>query len=258
VAHQRGSRLVTLPHLADLDLDAGAWPPLPRLRIGSPRLLASTALAPHRVHPWVAASALVLQGRGQHRSLTTLMHALLARGACETTWPTRGETWVVAVDYQSGRRVAFGRAGAPDVPLPDAVVASCSIPGWYEPKVIGGRRYIDGGVRSGTSLDLLARADLDHVYVLAPMASYDMDNPRHPSARVERLFRRILTAALTMEARKVRATGAEVTVLTPGPADLTAIGANLMDPSRRQRVLDTSLVTSVAALGATEPPRQAA
>lgn len=252
VEHQRGVPLIALPHLAELDQDAGPFPRLPRLRIGSPRLLASTALAPHRVHPWVAASALVLLGRGQLQSLTSLVQALLAQDAGRTiatspTWPVRGETWIMAVDYESGRRVAFGRAGAPAVPLPDAVVASCSIPGWYEPKVIHGRRYIDGGVRSSTSLDLLARVDLDEVYVLAPMASYKADNPRNPSARLERLVRRIITTGLTAEVQKVRATGTTVTVLTPGPEDLGAIGVNMMDPARRRQVLETSLRTSRAA-----------
>ena len=252
VAHQRGAPLVALPRLTDLDRGSGAWPPLPRMRIGSPRLLVSSALAPHRVHPWVAASALILQGRGQHGSLTTLLDALLANDASGLagTWPERADTWVMAVDYQSGRRVAFGRPGAPAAALPDAVVASCSIPGWYEPKIIGGRRYIDGGVRSTTSLDLLARAGLDEVYVLAPMASYDLDNPFNPPARIERLFRRFVTAALTQEVQKVRAAGTQVTVLTPGREDLAAIGANMMDPARRQTVLETSLGTSRAILAA--------
>lgn len=251
VAHQRGASLVRLPDLTELDRDAGPLPPLPRMRIGSPRLLMSTALAPHRVHPWVAASALVLQGRGRHRSLNALVHALVAHDATAASaqrWPGRGETWIVAVDYQSGRRVAFGRPGAPATSLPDAVVASCSIPGWYEPMVIDGRRYVDGGVRSSTSLDLLARANLDEVYVLAPMASYETDSPRHPAARVERLFRRLITTALTVEVHKVRAAGTTVTVLTPGREDLAAIGANLMDPARRQQVLETSLRTAPAAL----------
>jgi NTE family protein len=254
VEHQRGSRLVRLPHLAQLDRDAGPLPRLPRMRIGSPRLLVSTALRPHRVHPWVAASALVPQGRGRHRSLTALIDALLAQDPQRSArnWPGPGETWVVAVDYESGRRVSFGRPGAPAATLPDAVVASCSIPGWYEPKVIGGRRYVDGGVRSSTSLDLLARAGLDEVYVLAPMASYRLDNPRNPAARLERLFRRWVTAALNVEVGRVRATGTKVTVLTPGPADLAAIGANLMDPARRQRVLETSLQTSRAAFNPNE------
>src|SRR2546423_7141986 len=41
VAHQRGARVAALPHLADLD-GGGPLPPLPRLRIGSPRLLGGT------------------------------------------------------------------------------------------------------------------------------------------------------------------------------------------------------------------------
>src|SRR5204862_3991198 len=134
--------------------------------------------------------------------------------------------WIMAVDYGSGRRIAFGRAGAPPASLADAVVASCSIPGWYRPKDIGGQRYIDGGVRSSTSVDLLARADLDQVFVLAPMASYTMDSPWHPAVRLERVFRRIITLALTREVRKVEATGKKVLVLTPGPEDLAVMGAN--------------------------------
>ncbi|HEX8132027.1 MAG TPA: patatin-like phospholipase family protein, partial [Actinomycetes bacterium] len=157
----------------------------------------------------------------------------------------------------SGRRVAFGRAGAPPATLPEAVVASCSIPGWYRPTVIGGRRYVDGGVHSTTSLDLLAGADLDEVYVLAPMASFVMDAPRNPYARLERRLRRLITLGLLREVRKVRRLGVNVTVLTPGPEDLTAIGANLMEPRRRVRVLDTSLRTSAAALATLEEAREA-
>src|SRR5581483_4590995 len=114
-------------------------------------------------------------------------------GPAEVPWPSR-QTWVVAVDYHSGRRVAFGRQGAPSASLADAVVASCSLPGWYEPKVIGGRRYVDGGVRSSTSLDLLSRLDLDEVYVLAPMACADPDRPRNPAVRAERLVRQLITS----------------------------------------------------------------
>jgi NTE family protein len=36
-------------------------------------------------------------------------------------------------------------------------------------------------------------------------------------------------------------------VLGPGPEDLAAIGANLMDDTRRRHVLETSLRTSVLA-----------
>jgi NTE family protein len=259
VEHQRGTPLALLPQLSEIDRDAGGpLPPLPRMRVGSPRLLLSTALAPHRILPWVAASALVPQGRARHTSLEALVRALLAQAEAHaratvarnarTGWAPGGETWVMAVDYDSGRRVAFGRAGAPPATLPEAVVASCSIPGWYRPTVIRGRRYVDGGVHSSTSLELLAEVDLDETYVLAPMASYVMDTPRNPYARLERQFRRLITVGLQREAWKVQARGIRVTVLTPGPADLTAMGANLMDPRRRIRVLETSLHTSAAAL----------
>jgi NTE family protein len=254
VEHQRGSRLAGLPHLSQLDRDTGPFPPLPRLRIGSPCLLA----APHRVRPWVAASGLIPQGRGRLRHLSSLVDAMLAHDGGEPVtapprWPVRGETWVVALDYGRGRRVVFGRPGAPTVSLADAVVASCSIPGWYEPKIINGRRYVDGGVRSSTSLDLVARADLDEVYVLAPLASYVMDRSWNPAARLERMVRRVLTIALGVEADKVRAAGTTVTVLTPGPEDLMAFGANLMNPRFRQRVLETSLRTSAASLAVDDP-----
>ena len=46
----------------------------------------------------------------------------------------------------------------------------------------------------------------------------------------------------------MRACGTRVTLLTPGPEDLAAMGANVMDPRRRQPVLDISLRTSAATL----------
>lgn len=145
----------------------------------------------------------------------------------------------------------FGKGGAPPAPLPDAVVASCSIPGWYEPVTIGGQRYVDGGVCSVTSLDAMAEAEVDQVYVLAPMASVVTDHPRRTVDRLERKFRRMVTRALLRSAQNLRSRGIEVTVLTPGPEDLAAIGWNLMDPRRREAVLETSLRTSPAALLAT-------
>jgi NTE family protein len=262
VAHQRGTAMAALPALGDIDRDSGWRPPLPRLRLGSTRLLATAARAPHRVHPWVAASALIPQGRAQHRTLTGLVHALLANSEgrlppAELAWPAL-PTWVMSVDYESGRRVAFGRPGAPAAPLPDAVVASCSIPGWHEPKVIGDRRYVDAGLRSNTSVDLLSRVPLDEVYVLAPMASYQTDRPRNPALRAERFVRHLIANGLTREVVKVRATGAAVHALTPGPEDLAAMGMNMMDPGRRSAVLETSLVTSPGRWGALDETRAAA
>ena len=57
-----------------------------------------------------------------------------------------------------------------------------------------------------------------------------------------------MTKRLVGEVKKVAGTGTRVTLLGPGAEDLSAIGANLMDPRRREQVLETSLRTSAAAL----------
>lgn len=251
VAYQRGEAtgLLEDPRLQVRD---GPLPPLPRLRPGSLPLIRASLTRPHQMHPRVAAFGLLPEGRGRHEALRAMIEAVYhqyssqpGQAAAPPSW-VPGQTWIVAVDYDSGQRVLFGREGAPSAALPDAVVASCSIPGWYEPVVIGGRRYVDGGVRSVTSLGVMAAAGVDEVYVLAPMASLVTDHPRNPVERLERRVRRLFTRTLLIEARNLRSQGIAVTLLTPGPEDLAAIGANPMDPRRRQAVLETSLRTAPA------------
>ncbi|WIM92960.1 patatin-like phospholipase family protein [Actinoplanes oblitus] len=247
VAHQLGAGDATVPGTDEFERDSGIRPSAPRWRLGSPRMLATAALAPHSVHPRVLASALLPEGRCEHHSVRRYVQALA--GDVPDRWP-RHHTWIVGVDYEAGRRIVFGRAGSPPAPLADAVVASCSIPGWHRPAVIGGRRYVDGGVRSIASVDLLCSEPYDEVYVLAPMASFETDRPRHPAIRAERMVRQLLAAELRRDVAKVERTGARVTVLTPGPADLDAIGGNLMDGRRRADVLRTAQRTIPAALTA--------
>jgi NTE family protein len=253
VAHQRGEAVGVLRAAGPADLGGGPFPPWPQLRIGSPRLIVNTLLSPHQVHPWVGASGWLPRGRAQHAVLRDMMHALHVHAHSRSGLPgsppdwVDGQTWIVAVDYDLGRRVIFGRKGAPRARLADAVVASCSIPGWYEPAVIGGRRYVDGGVRSLTSLSVLADAGVDEVYVLAPMASTAPGRLARPHERLERRLRWLITMALLREARVLHSAGIRVTLITPGPEDLAAMGINLMDPRRRLAVLETSLATSAAA-----------
>ena len=96
----------------------------------------------------------------------------------------------------------------------------------------------------------MTRLGLDEVVVLSPMTSLDYDRPTSVAGRIERRFRRLATKRLVGEVKKVAATGTKVTMLGPGAQDLEAIGANLMDPRRRDRVLQMSLRTSAAALAA--------
>jgi len=222
----------------------GALPGLPRPGVGSRKLLMRSVRHPRSVTPLAAWSSMLPPGRG---SLWTVRHLIDAVSPVGQ-WSPHPGVWVVAMDYDTGRRVAFGRPGAPAAELSEAVLASCSIPAWYAPVTIGGRRYVDGGTCSPTSLDLLAGLELDEVFVLAPMCSFDYDEPATMGGRLERSFRRTVTRRMVREAHKVRASGTRVTLLGPGREDLQAIGANLMDPSRRHEVIETSLRTSAESL----------
>ena len=235
------------------DANDGPLPPRPKLGIGSTALLARAVRNPGRMPPLAVLSGLAPRGRGSLAAVTGLVAAAVELaganpGEPASSWAPHPATWIVAMDYQTGRRVAFGRPGAPPATLAEAVTASCSIPGWYPPVSIDGRRYVDGGALSPTSLDLVAGRGLDEVIVLAPMVSFEFDEPSTVVGRLERRFRRAMTRRVLHEAGKVRRQGTSVTILGPGREDLEAIGVNLMDPSRRVTVLETSLRTSAEAL----------
>jgi NTE family protein len=224
------------------DVDSGgALPPRPGFGIGSPRLAGRVLRHPRGMPTMAALTALCPPGRGTFEPMARMLGGLGGTG-----WPQVPRPWVVAFDYDAGRRVAFGSAAEPDASLVDAVIASCSIPGWYTPVVIGGRRYVDGGAWSPASVDLLADAGLDEIIVLAPMAAFAYDRPKSLVARAERRFRRALTRRLLREASVVRAAGSRVRMLAPGPADLSELGVNLMNPRRRVAVLETALRTTAA------------
>ncbi|MQA84947.1 MAG: patatin-like phospholipase family protein [Streptosporangiales bacterium] len=243
VNHQRGTVDLDDPPL-EYDHDGatgGPMPPRPRrVGIGSKGLFVRSA---RRRNAMGAMYGLLPEGR---RSLWTIGSVIDT--VSPGSWAGHPNCWVVAVDYDEGDRVVFGRPEAPPTVLANAVMASCAIPGWFAPVQIDGRRYVDGGVHSVTSLDLLAGQDLDEVTVLAPMASFAYDSPRSLWSRLERTVRRVTTRRVLSEADAVRDGGTAVNLLAPGAEDLTAFGGNVMDPARRAHVLETSLRTSAAAL----------
>ena len=248
--HQRGmplSRELALEWSYDTST-GGSYPTRPRVAVGSPALLRRSLARPRQVPPLAVLAALAPPGTGTLAEVGSMVRS--AAGPAD--WPRDG-VWIVAMDYDSGRRVAFGKDGAPPARIDEAVTASCAIPGWYAPVVVDGRRYVDGGTLSTTSADLVAREALDEVVVLAPMAAFVSDQPRRVAARLERRVRRQVTRRLVQEAQTVSRGGASVTVLAPGPEDLATIGINMMDPRRRLAVLETSRRTSRAALVHPQP-----
>ena len=118
------------------------------------------------------------------------------------TWPDR-PTVIVCYDLEKRTRTAFGTEEAPAAQLRTAVAASAAVPGIFQPVQIRDRWYADGGVSSGTSVDLLLGSEepLDLVIVVAPLAAAE----RRPGARFyEDIFDRFGRTALEAEIRLVK------------------------------------------------------
>ena len=249
VAHQRGLPITDGP-LAGYSFNyetatGGSRPKRPKLLgPGSAKMIMNGLGNARKMPPTAVISGFLPAGKG---SLARVGHLIDAITPMDE-WSPHPNYWAVTMDYETGRRVAFGKPSEPVAPLAKAVTASCSIPGWFEPIEIGGRMYVDGGTWSATNADLVSAMNLDEVYVVAPMVSFHYDRPRSLLTRLERRWRVQVTKRCLREVDKVRAGGADTTVVGPGPEDLEAIGANLMDLPRRLQVLDTAIRTSTEAL----------
>jgi NTE family protein len=143
-------------------------------------------------------------------------------------WPMRA-LHITAVDAEDGRFVIWDRAAG--VPLIAAVASSCAVPLVYPPTTIGARRYIDGGVRSGTNADLAQGYPL--AIILAPMAGIVAGR-----------------GALNAEIAALQTNGSRVVALWPDAAALAALGPNPLDPARRVAAAEAGRAQAASAAAA--------
>lgn len=91
---------------------------------------------------------------------------------------------VTATDLDSGEELVFG-AGGEDVPLLDALCASCALPPFFPPFPLGGRRCADGGLREVVPLEVAGRFAADLVVAVDVGSGFDMEpnqsGPRQPA-----------------------------------------------------------------------------
>jgi NTE family protein len=210
----------------------------PPLGPGSWRLAISSLAHPNKHSPAALVAGWLPLGLVSTESLKDTV-----RRVCDEQWAPHPDYWAMSVDYQTGRRVAFGRAGAPPAELPDAVAASCAIPGFYRAVDISGRRYVDGGLTSTSNLDVLVDQGLDLVIALNPMSSLHAGAPRTVGERLAFAIRQNAGRRLGSEAKRLRAAGSEVVLIQPTAHDLDAMGTNLMSRTRRNVVIDTAVET---------------
>jgi NTE family protein len=195
-------------------------------------------------HPFRYTPMAVLSGWLPRGIISTEPLRDTVRRACAEDWAPHPNYWAMAVDYTSGRRVAFGRTGSPAAELPEAVAASCAIPGFYCAVEIGGRRYVDGGVYSPSNLDVLRAEPVDLVLALNPLSSLDTGPPRTLAQRVAFQMRQANGRRLGHEAKRLRAAGIEVILLQPTARDIEVMGGNLMSGKRRHQVIERAIETT--------------
>jgi NTE family protein len=205
-----GAQVTNSVPLADLYADQLAPPDA---EIGG-RLsrIAALKLAPPDLLPGSGRDKLARVGRvalAAHEPGSVDREAVIRSRLPVHGWPDR-DLRVTAVDAMSGQFTVFTADSGVD--LVSAVAASCAVPTVWPPVEIGGRTYMDGGMRSTANVDVVRGAE--RVVVLAPL-------PRSFSKRT------------SIRAQLEQVNPREWSVVTPDAEALTAFGRNLLDPARR-------------------------
>ena len=165
---------------------------------------------------------------------------------------------VPATDLDSTRRVVFGKHPWMDVPISTAVAASSAIPAFFEPVVIGDRRYLDGDVGDVANLDVLVQEGTSRALVVSPMVPVENETGscvvpgegRSCRSLAERGPWAVYNQALRIEhqvrlhqeiARHLSENQElEVALIEPEPSNATLFLANPLSLAARREVLESA------------------
>jgi NTE family protein len=151
-----------------------------------------------------------------------------------TPFPAGRDLRIAALDCNTGERRVWTAADEGTVDLARAVASSCAVPGMFPTVGIGGSRYTDGGVWSGTNADVLLEDRLDAVILVAPTAAAPAQPGRRP--------------AIDVEVERLEAAGTPTVRIVPGERFAAEVGLlNLMNPAKRTVGLDVGLEDGAAA-----------
>lgn len=100
--------------------------------------------------------------------LDTLIDALLGDVSFQELDPP---VIVNSVDVNSGMQVFWGLTGMDDVPVSEAVFASCALPGYFPPRELRGRFYVDGATTENLPISITRTLDAQIVLAVDVSAS---------------------------------------------------------------------------------------
>ncbi len=148
-------------------------------------------------------------------------------GHMNDAWPAKRYA-CTAVDTATGAFQVWDNDS--NVTLPRAVASSCSVPGIYPPITINGKRYMDGGMRSGTNADLAKGYERVIVVIVRG----------RPVAGAEAMAE-LAEKRLEGEFAAIRESGGQVETIVPDEATVAAMGANLMNFAVRGPVVEAGV-----------------
>ena len=205
-----------------------------RWRLPAPQLVLRVARRPWAFRPGVAAMTLLPTGRVDMVKLAPGL-----QDAATDAWPDG--LMICAARRSDGGRVVFGRANSPVAAVPEAVAASCAIPGYFAPVRIGGVEYFDGGVHSPSNADVLRDLGLDLVIAISPMSAAG-GLPR----TTDGVYRYSVHRRLERELGRLAKRGTTIVRIEPAAQSLAAMGVNMMADDRADRVVQAAFVETGA------------
>lgn len=160
------------------------------------------------------------------------------------------ELFIVATDLGTGERAVFGAHPLrDDVPISLAVAASTALPMVYKPVKIGGREYIDGGMRGTASLDLAIERGARLVVCVNPLVPFNAVTAPPPAgdtllsergvpAIASQVSRITMHSGLRYQIKQLRRMHPEVDIILiePRPDDAMMFYGNIMHYSARVAV----------------------
>jgi NTE family protein len=126
---------------------------------------------------------------------------------------------VTSVDVATGELLLFGDGGDSGVPLVDALTASCALPVFYPPVVIGGRSCADGGLRAVLPLTTAAAFGPDAIVAVRVGPSF----AARPPERATRTPPLLMAHNRAMRVLMAAQTDAEIARWRDGPVPLILV-----------------------------------
>jgi predicted acylesterase/phospholipase RssA len=136
--------------------------------------------------------------------------------------------FVMAVDLDSARPRIFGADDDLDVPITDAVSASCALPIAYAPVRVEGRDYIDGAVARTAAIDVAIENGADLIVCINPLVPYTGGEAGYMKSLglvgiMEQAYRTILQERLhsSIDHYHAKYPGATIILIEPDTTDPT-------------------------------------